>query len=203
MTAINLTVGLCTGGVVQSETVTSLFGALDVIKGHGIGVNLSLQIGGYVAHNRNELVRVAQKNGSTHLMFIDADMIFQPSSIQRLIDHDKDVVGANYNARGVPGQPIISTLKLVDPSTDPDKGKFIQSEFSAQLFPVFGLATGFMLIKMPVFDKVEAPWFVAYEEPNGEHHTEDIEFCAKCHKVGIDVYCSPTIQIGHKGNYVY
>lgn len=203
MAAYNITVGLATGGTVRSETVSSLVGALDVLKGKGIGVYLSLQIGGYVAHNRNELVREARNTHSSHLMFIDADMIFQPSAIQRLLDHDKDIIGANYNARGIPGQPIISTLKLVNPETDPSKGKIVQTEFSAQLFKVFAVATGFMLVKMSVFDKMEDPWFVAYEDPGGQHHTEDVEFCDKAGKAGFDVWCSPTIQIGHVGTQTY
>lgn len=203
MGAYTVTIGMATGGTIRSETVTSLFGAMEVLKGHGVGIHLILEIGGYVAHNRNTLVRQAQHNGSTHLMFIDNDMVFQPSAIQRLLDADKDIVGANYNARGVPGKPVVSTIKLVDPATDPNYGKVVNTEWPAQLFTLFSIATGFMLIKMPVFDKVADPWFVAYEEVGGEHHTEDVEFCKKAHEAGIDVWCSPTIEVGHIGTYQY
>lgn len=199
----SITIGMATGGTIRSETATSLFGAIEVIKSHGIGVYLSLQIGGYVAHNRNELVRTALSNNSTHLMFVDNDMVFKPSAIQRLIDHDKEIVGANYNARGIPGKPIISTLKLVDPEKDTNAGKIVQEEFPSQLFKVFSVATGFMLVKMDVFKKMEAPWFIAYESPEGEHHTEDVEFCKKAHLAGFDVYCSPTIDMQHIGTYFY
>jgi GT2 family glycosyltransferase len=176
---------------------------MEVIKSHGVGVTLNIMIGGYVARNRNELVETAKKNGSTHLMFIDNDQTFQPSAIQRLIDHDKDIVGANYNARGVPGKPIVSTVKLIDPETDPHKDETYTTEFPAQMFKCFGLGTGFMLINMSVFDKLEKPYFVAYEDPDGTHHTEDIEFCKKAGLAGFDVWCSPTIKVGHIGTYEY
>ncbi|MBU6501168.1 MAG: hypothetical protein KGJ89_05375 [Patescibacteria group bacterium] len=199
----NIMVGMATGGTVRSETVSSLVGALEVIKGKGAGVALSLQIGGYVAHNRNELVKLAQENKSTHIMFIDNDMVFKPSAIQRLLDHDKDIVGANYNARGVPGKPVIMTMKLTNPETDENKGQYMQVNFPPQLFKCWSLGTGFMLVKTSVFDKLARPYFVAYEEPNGEHHTEDVEFCKKAHEAGYDVWCSPTIEIKHIGTYEY
>lgn len=199
----NLLIGIASGGTMRVETVTSLIGAMEVIKGHGVGVNLSIEIGGYVAHNRNALVDTAQRTGSTHIMFIDNDMTFQPSAIQRLLDHDKDIVGANYNARGVPGKPVVSTVKLIDPETDPNKNKTYTAEFPAQLFKCYGLGTGFMLINMQVFNHLTRPYFVAYEDPNGEHHTEDIEFCKRAGEAGFDVWCSPSIKVGHIGTAEY
>ncbi len=199
----NILVAMATGGTVRSETVASLFGALEVLKSHNVGVNLALEIGGYVAHNRNALVATAQSKGMDYVMFIDNDMVFNPSAIQRLLDADKDIIGINYNARGVPGRPTISTVKIVDPATDPNYGKTMMVDFPAQMFKCFGLGTGFMLIRTSVFDKLERPYFVAYEDPDGSHHTEDIEFCKKAHDVGFDVWCNPTIEVKHIGTYEY
>ncbi len=203
MAAYNILIGMATGGTVRSETVTSLIGAMDVIRSHGIGTDLRLEIGGYVSMNRNRLVRCALERGSSHILFIDNDQTFQPSAIQRLIDADKDIVGAMYNARGVPGKPVVSTIKLVDPATDPNKGEIVTSEFSAQLFKTFSLGTGFLLIKTDVFRKMQSPWFVDGEDEKGECFTEDVEFCKKAHKAGFDVWCSPTIKVGHIGTTEY
>lgn len=195
----NITIGMATGGTIRSETVTSLIGAMDVLKSHGVGINLSIQIGGYAARNRNALADVALNNGSNYLMFIDNDMVFKPSAIQRLLDHDKDIVGVHYNARGVMGKPVISTVKLAD-----ENGNLTSSDhMPAQLFKCFAVGTGLMLVKTSVFPKLKRPYFVAYEEEDGEHHTEDVEFCRKAHDAGIDVWCSPTIEVGHIGNYTY
>jgi GT2 family glycosyltransferase len=153
--------------------------------------------------NRNRLVRCALERNATHLLFIDNDMVFQPSAIQRLIDADKDIIGINYNARGVPGKPVVSTIKLVDPATDPQKNKTVISEFSAQLFPLFAVGTGFLLIKTDVFRAMDAPWFVDGEDKNGECFTEDVEFCRKAHKASFDVWCNPTIPIKHIGTAEY
>jgi hypothetical protein len=60
-----------------------------------------------------------------------------------------------------------------------------------------------MLIKIEVFDKLKKPYFVAYEDENGDHHTEDIEFCINAKKAGFDIWCSPTTPVGHLGIYMY
>lgn len=193
-------IGIASGGTIRSETVTSLIGAMDMLKQKGVDTGLSIQIGGYAARNRNALVEMAREKNATHLMFIDNDMIFPPSGVVRLLDHDKDIVGAAYNARGVPDKPIISTVKLSDDYTS---GKISDVQIPSQLFKCFGMGTGFMLIKMGVFKKLKKPYFVAFEDEDGTHHTEDIEFCKRAISAGIDVWCSPTINMGHIGVQVY
>ncbi len=200
---MTLLIGIASGGTIRSETVTSLIGAMEVLKSHNIDVGLSIQIGGYVARNRNALVDIAKDKKADLLMFIDNDMVFQPSAIQRLIDADKDVIGANYNARGVPGKPIVSTVKLIDPENDPNKDQTYFTQFPDQLSKVWAVATGFMIIKMSVFEKLQRPYFVAWEDESGNHHTEDVEFCKRCHEVGVDVWLSPTISIKHIGTAEY
>ena len=191
---------MATGGTIRTETAISLVGAMEVLKKHGVDVGLSGQIGGYVARNRNALVQLAQEKGCTHLMFIDNDMEFPPSGIQRLLDHDKDIVGGIYNARGVPGKPVVSTVKM---SEDYSSNEISNIQIPAQLFKCFGMGTGFMLVKLSVFDKLKKPYFVAFEDEDGTHHTEDIEFCIRAKKAGFDVWASPTIPIGHIGTTVY
>lgn len=193
-------IAMATGGTIRSETVSSLFGAIDVLRQKDVALALSIQVGGYVARNRNELAKTAVEGEFTHLMFIDNDMIFPPHGIMRLIDHDKDIVGAPYNARGIPGQPVVSTIKMGDDFTS---GNTVAHEMPKGLFKCSGMGTGFLLIKTPVFDKLKKPYFVAFEDPSGEHHTEDIEFCHKARKAGFDIWASPTISLGHVGTKVY
>ncbi len=195
-----VTVAMATGGTVRSETVTSLIGALDVIRANGVDYYLALEIGGYVARNRNDLVNTAQNNGSTHIMFIDNDQTFRPSAIQRLIDNDKDIVCAPYNARPAPGSPLVSVVKMMDENGElPMDGSHSEFNLPKGLVKVGGSGTGFMLIKTAVFEKLKKPYFVAWESPEGVHHTEDIEFCIRARKAGFDVWANTSIPIGHVG----
>lgn len=199
-----ITLGVCSGGTLRSETVVSIVGALDVIRSNGVAALLAIQIGGYVARNRNALVETAKENGSTHIMFIDNDMEFKPSAIQRLIDADKDIVCAPYNARPAPGSNVVSTIKLMDESGEiPMDGSERPFELPLGLIKVGGAGTGFMLIKLSVFDKLDKPYFTAWEDDKGVHHTEDIDFCIKARKKGFDVWCNTSIPISHIGTQVY
>lgn len=196
-------VAICCGGTVHAETVTSLISALDTLRNKGVEAVVSIRIGGYKPLNCNALVRGAQEKGMTHIMFIDADMIFPSSGILRLLDSDKDIIGAAYNARGNPssGDPKMSVVKLMD-----EKEDFISAPASSiptELFKCGGLGLGFTLIKMPVFDKLEAPYFRDAETVDGEHNTEDIVFCRAARAAGFDVWCNPTIEMGHIGLTIY
>lgn len=199
-------IGMPSGGSIKDETVTSLIGAMDLLKQNGIETGLMIVTGGYVAHNRNKLVASAKEQGATHLMFIDADHIFKASSIIRLLDHDKDIVAANYNTRGnltEDGQ-LLNVLKPFDEKGEMvTDGRVTKFQMPQELFKVAGIGTGFMMIKLSVFDKLEQPYFIAWEEPTGEHHTEDIDFCIKARNAGFDVWCSPRIEVLHIGTKVY
>ncbi len=197
-----LTIGMCSGGTVRVETVTSLVSNLINIAQNDIAPNLLFQVGGYVDINRNKLADRAIEGGFTHLMFIDADMIFPDDGIMRLLAHDKDIVGANYNVRLDPTSGEFSgpTVKML---VDGKPVSMLSKDFPTELFKCYALATGFLLIKTEVFSKLTKPWFDAWIEPNGQHHTEDIDFCRKANEAGFEVWCDPTIEMGHIGSYTY
>lgn len=199
----NILIGIICGGTVRAELIPCLMGACEVLKGHGVGVNIACQIGGYAAQNRNELVKLAQKHKSDYLMFIDNDMQFPSSGIQRLLDADKDIIGVHYNARPKPGGQVVSTVKRRDPWGDPQVGQIIGTELPAQMFKTFSVGTGFTLIRMNVFDKLEFPWFVSGETVIDGPFTEDVDFCRKANAAGFEVYCNPTIAMKHIGTQEY
>jgi len=67
---------------------------------------------------------------------------------------------------------------------------------------------GVGLIDMRVFERIEKPYFEFITYKKGDFKGmvkigEDGSFCEKVKKVGIDIYCDPTIAIGHLGEYEY
>ena len=67
--------------------------------------------------------------------------------------------------------------------------------FAAQ---VAALPTGFMLIRMSCLDKMTFPYF-----PCEFGLGEDVAFCVNAQKAGIEVWCDPTLEIKHIGDYAY
>lgn len=197
-----VTIGICTGGTVRAETVASLVSNIINLAQDGTPAGLLLQIGGYVDVNRNKIVETALKGGTTHIMFVDADMIFPDDGVAKLLKLDKDIVGANYNIRLDPTADTLSgpTVKML---VDGKVVSMVNKDFPTELFKAYAIATGFMMIKADVFKKLNKPYFEAFQEANGKHHTEDVEFCKRANDAGFEVWCDPTIKMGHIGNYVY
>ena len=188
---------LISGGSIKTDTVSCLLDSVAHLPAH---IHLALPVGGYAAQNRTMAVKMALKANDTHIMFIDSDMIFPPDGMARLLGQDKDIIGCNYNQRRV---PLVSTVKIAN-----EKGKLIKGSsknFPNKTFEVAALGTGFMLINLDVFKKIEKPWFFAgfQEDKKDDFITEDVYFCRKAKDAGFQVWCDPTIDIKHIGDYKY
>lgn len=197
-----LVIGICSGGTIRIETMTSLYSDLINLAQQDIPPNLLVQVGGYKDINCNVLVEHSKAQGMTHLMFVDTDMIFPEDGISRLLSHDKDIVGGNYNIRLDPTSGEFSgpTVKML---VNGEPVSMIAKDFPTELFKCYALPLGFMLVKMSVFDKLTRPYFETHIDANNKHMTEDIDFCVKANEAGFDLWCDPTIQIGHIGSYTY
>jgi choline kinase len=194
MDSIKLSLGM---PVYDSVKIETMMCTMLAVRELDCEIHLNFRKGLYIHDNRNEIVRAAQKVGATHLMFIDSDMTFYPDSIKRLLAHDKDIVGVLYNTKQTPSY---STIKMVD-----ENGDFISmpgEKIPNELFPCFSVGSGFMLIKMHVFDKIKKPYF-EFGDYKGQLMGEDVMFCKKANEVGFTIWCDPTIRMGHIGEYLY
>lgn len=194
MTDPLVSICICTGGTIHSETVSCLLDSLSVMK---FNKNVAIMTTGYKNSALNLAVNAAKKHGATHFMSIDNDMVFPPDGINHLLAQDKDIIGANYNERRF---PLRATIKIAN-----SNGQLVAGDVSEYVdtFPVHSLGLGFVLIKMSVFDKIEKPWFNSPLDDKDNFTTEDFYFFDKCQKAGIEVYCDPKIVVKHKGTYLY
>lgn len=179
---------------VKTETLQSLMAASSSLP---FPAKLHLHQSAYVHDARNKSAQMALDQGFTHLMFIDSDMQFPPNSIEQLLDLDKDIVGGLYFRRQPPHMPTLNIEKenkLVAP--------FLEDYNLTKPFPIFSVATGFMLIKVGVLKKIPPQWF-GFGKYHGVEMGEDVYFCWKAHQHGFEVWCDPTISLGHIGTYVF
>ena len=153
--------------------------------------------GAYIHDSRNKIAEAAMKDGSTHLMFIDYDMVFPESGITTLLSRGKEIIGGLYNARKFP-------LKLAAFGVNSEgfTRQIRHDEVPTEPFKIGGIGTGFLLIETGVFNKIEQPYFSVEPWGNGTIG-EDIYFCIKAGKVGIEVWADPTIPLKHIGDYAY
>lgn len=130
-----------------------------------------------VTRARNRMVRIFLDSDATHLMFIDADIEFNPFDVFRLLLHKKPVVCAEYPMKGVHfenlvGQPIVSVEQArelatryvtnFDGENDPRAGGQ-QVKTEDGLIAVKDAGTGFMLIERSVIEQMIERYDIAYE----------------------------------------
>ncbi len=149
-----------------------------------------------LVQNRNNLVKAAIKDGATHMLFLDADMVFPPDTAQWLMQHDKPVVLANYVNRSVPCRPI---------SKDFNKKRVATTMESTGLEQVWFGGFGVCLIDLSVFDRIEWPWFDMCWMEDGGLVGEDVYFFNKLREKDIPVYVDHDLSkhVNHIGSFEY
>jgi hypothetical protein len=105
---------------------------------------------------RNDLVQRAMEMNGDYILFIDSDLTFPVDAAARLMNHNKDIVGATYNKR-VP--PYETLGKLAGPPRDLSQGGLVPADY---------LPGGFLMVKMDVFRKLQWPWFFECYNREGE-----------------------------------
>ena len=163
----------------------------------GLVATRTFATGSMLPSLRNQCVEGAKGYGSKWLMFIDADMVFPDDGIMRLIEHDVDIVGGTYFGKGE-SHNLMASVSSKDEFYKP-----IEEWEEGQLMPVTTLGTGFMLIKMHVFDKIKEPYFNFGANKRGGVVGEDYTFCEKARLAGFKVFLDTGLLLGHVGEYIY
>lgn len=185
-------IGIPCMDTIKVETMVSLFAASAAIESPA---KLHVQKNCYVHVARNKICEEAIKSGASHVMFIDADMQFPAHAIEKLVKEGKDVIGGLYFRRQPPHLPTINELE--------DGKVVIPRKFQTDKpFKVWSVATGFMLISTKVLKKLEPPYFY-FGKQKGQEIGEDVYFCRKVNDKGFEVWCDPTIPLGHVGEYAF
>jgi len=186
--SVNLSIATpCYGGVVGEQYARSMFNLSVMAASVGIQVNyLTIANESLVTRARNELVSAFLKDKeSTHFMFIDADISFDPSSVLHMILKNKDVITGAYPLKAVDWDGIYENLdninsakELKELSTNyvinikkPDSKMIGVTEnitIEGGALPVYDAGTGFMMIKRHVFKKlIDAyPEMLYYSDQN-------------------------------------
>lgn len=188
---MKLCVGIPTTGDVKTKTLFSVAKLLQKYP----EANLVTWEGCNVHQARINIVSEAIRGNCTHLLFIDSDMVFEPDALKRLLQRDKEIVGVDANCRSL---PLTSTVKIHD-----EEGNKIYTA-SDDLYECYAVGTGFMLIKMSVFQEIEKPWFFYEQDKDGDMKVgSDMWFCRQARNKDIKIWCDPTIKIGHLGDFIY
>ena len=148
-----------------------------------------------ITRARNTLVQLFMDGDYTHLLFIDADLAFDPKAVLRMLEFDKDVV------------PGIYPRKTIDWT----KVKRNVFEKMAKQYPELKF-TPDQHINQPHDKDFEyhktSDWnytfFDTMIEPDTKRYlSEDYAFCRLWQKIGGKIFADITSGMTHYGNYAF
>jgi len=141
---------------------------------------------------------------ATHLMFVDADIGFEPRAVFRLYQSGYDLVAGAYPLKCEGPKFPVDYSTLVDVGNG-----FARTHM---------VTTGFMCIARRVFEDIEKARpdlryktyegesrvaFFDTEIRDGEYLSEDYAFCRLWESVGGEVYLDTTANLTHQGQKLY
>jgi predicted O-methyltransferase YrrM len=157
----------------------------------------------HVDDSRNSIVRDFLESDCTDLMFLDADVTFEPGDLVQLCGRECDIVGGVYPFRREGGETLPCRLSE-------------NREVVDGLREVEGLPTGFMKIRRAVFEKMAptrpvyidkyCPTILFFDRPtpdeNGLRWGGDLDFCNRWRAMGGKLYADEELRIGHVAKIV-
>jgi hypothetical protein len=182
-----------------------------------------------VTRGRNDLVTDFLATDFTHLMFIDADIEFNAEDVLKMIDKDVDIIAGVYPKKlinwenvsnavksGVPPQDLHLFSSFQNVNTIDTKSAVIEDMNEA--FEVRHAATGFMLIKREVFEKLadhmpkalsdnvneQARRYTVFFDTSirdGTYLSEDWHFCDAWRDIGGKIHIAPWVKLQHHGTH--
>ena len=160
--------------------------------------------GTLIFDQREKLALEALKEGADYILWIDADMRFPKDTIERLIAHDKPIVGVNATTRSIPVRSTAKNLEI-DFEKKENHWRAVSSKDKTGLEQVTAIGCGVMMVKKEVFEKTPRPWFWFEMIPGEKLLGEDVYFCIKAHDAGFDTWVDHGLsnEIGHVGSYTY
>ena len=203
----------CYGGMLTESTFTSFIKWGNTAKQLGINWTVeTLSNESLISRGRNTLTaRFLHNSESTHLMFIDADIGWEPWHLLVLLNRDVDVIGGLYPMKSMPVKWCVNGFEGAE--TGPD-----------HLQEVTKTGTGFLLIKRHVFEKLNAhpavkpfvndiglpaelnPHMKTYFDTavrEGRYYSEDWTFCENWRDLGGKVWVDKRVLLRHSGTYVF
>lgn len=168
-----------------------------------IDLNVYTSQGTLIFDQRNSLVRTAVIEKCDYILFIDADMRFPKTTLERLLAHNKDIIGVNATTRMMPPSPTAKNIQInEDGSVD---WLAIYSNKEKGISKVDAIGCGVMLIKTSCLKDIPQPYFYFEQLLKGKLLGEDIYFCIKAKDAGIDTWVDHdlSMEIGHVGSYTY
>ena len=168
--------------------------SLAMLQKGGNETAVMFQVGSLIYDARNKLAKEAIKMGADYTMWFDSDMIFQPDTMIKLLEHNAPIVSGAYFRRCPPYH-----LVAFDKCNTQDR-EWSDLPLPTDTVKCGGVGFGCVLIRTDVLFDVAAKFKTWFEPMNG--FGEDLSFCWRARECGYDILLDPKVTCGHVGQIV-
>ena len=171
--------------------VESLLKLVTYLKDDGVDFDIDLRSGTLVYHARENICKKAMQEGFTHVLWIDADMVFEETVVDDLLFCGKPYVSGIFHARRAPHTSCL--FKSIDPIE-----RFSMDTYPSEPFEIAASGMGLVLMETSVIQTVFNRYSTCFLPTAALG--EDIAFCDRVAKCGIKMYADPSVRVGHIGH---
>ena len=204
----------CYGGMLTESTFMSFIKWSNAARQLGIDWTLETMVNeSLINRARNTLTSkfLTDLPDATHLMFIDADIGWEPWHLLVMLNRDVDIIGGLYPMKALPIKWVVNGFEGAEQGPD-------------GLQEVSKAGTGFLLIKRHVFEQLNShPAVKPFKNDIGldpkydvnmktyfdtairqnRLYSEDWTFCENWRDLGGKIWVDKRVLLRHSGSYVF
>lgn len=202
------------GGQVYTGYTESLLYTCMMLNNIGIDYQVKFIGNQIVTRARNMLSSIFMRDKTfTHMLFLDADVVWNPLDVKKLIDHDMEcVIGVYPNKKYYwnGDSLILNPSSVIEKPIKRKKNNLVKVKYAA---------TGFMLLQRKALERIQYD-VETFILPSGDKNitvhnyfdcavvdndylTEDYYFSYLFHKNGGEIYSDETIRLLHIGPHYH
>lgn len=166
------------GGMAHGLYMKSALDLQTTMNKYGIETKFSFLFNeSLITRARNYLVDEFLRSDHTHLLFIDADIHYNPQDVLALMALDKDVIGGPYPKKSINWGNVAQAARS-HPNMEPKELENLVGDYVFNVvkgtkqftvtepLEVMEIGTGFMLVKREVFDKMKDAYPTIHYKPD-------------------------------------
>lgn len=190
---MKLLIAIPTRDQMPFQFVESLTKLVRRLEADNVDFDVEFKGGTLVYVGRDALAKRAISDGYSHILWLDADMVFTEDLFDDLMDSHKDIITGIAHSRRAPYPSCVFTE--VYPNA-----KVFDGEYPSDVFEIAGCGMACCLMNVDVlraiWERHETCFF-----PSSKLG-EDLAFCQRATEGGWKIYADPHVQVGHVGQMV-
>lgn len=155
---------------------------------------------------RNTLAQQAIENKFDRVLWLDSDILFEPSlmiDLSKHLDNGLEFVSGLYFKRKYPTEPVVfQTITQTQEGKELITHAITYKDYPKnQLFEVDATGFGGVMMTVDLIKRVKDKYGLPFSPHLGLG--EDMSFCWRAKQIGAKLYCDSSIKLKHIGSIAY